>query len=215
MKALLIWQVFILCFHTWNGYFTWISLIVLLHCRFLLYMMMLWREKKRYLILSVVPYIHLFICFWTCIYALLIDSGCRLNFFHWIEFILISWQPYCYSVYFVNDLTRQSYKALTLGLWCFKSSILIRALFHLAFFIKLYALLGFNIFWNIQCIIMLYAWRWLGSILLGLIHLETLNLSFTLVTDSGLKKSSGLTSLKSFNLDARQITDAGLSALTS
>ncbi|XWS27100.1 hypothetical protein CRYUN_Cryun26dG0087400 [Craigia yunnanensis] len=37
----------------------------------------------------------------------------------------------------------------------------------------------------------------------------------TLVTDSGLKKLSGLTALKSLNLDARQFTDAGLSALTS
>ena len=49
----------------------------------------------------------------------------------------------------------------------------------------------------------------------GLNKLENLNLSFTLVTDSSLKKLSGLTSLKSLNLDARQITDAGLANLTS
>ena len=46
-------------------------------------------------------------------------------------------------------------------------------------------------------------------------NLESLNLSFTLVTDSGLKRLSGLTSLKSLNLDARQISDAGLAAITS
>lgn len=49
----------------------------------------------------------------------------------------------------------------------------------------------------------------------GLINLESLNLSFTIVTDGGLRKLSGLSSLKSLNLDARQITDAGLAALTS
>lgn len=49
----------------------------------------------------------------------------------------------------------------------------------------------------------------------GLTNLENLNLSFTLVTDSSLRKLSGLTSLKSLNLDARQITDAGLAVLTS
>lgn len=49
----------------------------------------------------------------------------------------------------------------------------------------------------------------------GLTLLEDLNLSFTLVTDSGLRKLSELTSLRSLNLDARQITDAGLAALTS
>jgi hypothetical protein len=49
----------------------------------------------------------------------------------------------------------------------------------------------------------------------GLKNLENLNLSFTLVTDSGMKKLSGLTSLKSLNLDARQITDAGLAVITS
>lgn len=42
-----------------------------------------------------------------------------------------------------------------------------------------------------------------------------MNLSFTVVTDGGLRKLSGLSSLKSLNLDARQITDAGLAALTS
>lgn len=52
-------------------------------------------------------------------------------------------------------------------------------------------------------------------IVLGIPHLENLNLSFTLVTDGGLRKLSGLTSLRSLNLDARQITDAGLTALTS
>ena len=55
----------------------------------------------------------------------------------------------------------------------------------------------------------------LFSFLVGLTKLESLNLSFTLVTDSGLKKLCGLTSLKSLNLDARQITDAGLAAITS
>lgn len=49
----------------------------------------------------------------------------------------------------------------------------------------------------------------------GLKNLENLNLSFTLVTDSSMKKLSGLTSLKSLNLDARQITDAGLAVITS
>lgn len=49
----------------------------------------------------------------------------------------------------------------------------------------------------------------------GLTNLENLNLSFTLVTDNGLKKLSGLASLKSLNLDTRQITDSGLAALTS
>jgi hypothetical protein len=42
-----------------------------------------------------------------------------------------------------------------------------------------------------------------------------MNLSFTLVTDIGLKKISGLNSLKSLNLDNRQLTDHGLAALTS
>lgn len=51
--------------------------------------------------------------------------------------------------------------------------------------------------------------------LIGLINLESLNLSFTVVTDGGLRKLSGLSSLKSLNLDARQITDTGLAALTS
>lgn len=49
----------------------------------------------------------------------------------------------------------------------------------------------------------------------GLTNLESLNLSFTVVTDHGLKKLSGLSFLKSLNLDARQITDVGLAALTS
>lgn len=56
---------------------------------------------------------------------------------------------------------------------------------------------------------------WISCTLPGLTNLENLNLSFTLVTDSGLKKLSGLTSLKSLNLDSRQITDAGLAVLTS
>jgi hypothetical protein len=42
-----------------------------------------------------------------------------------------------------------------------------------------------------------------------------MNLSFTLITDIGLKKIAGLNSLKSINLDNRQITDNGLAALTS
>lgn len=50
---------------------------------------------------------------------------------------------------------------------------------------------------------------------LGLKNLESINLSFTMITDAGLKKLSSLTSLKSLNLDARQITDVGLAALTS
>lgn len=49
----------------------------------------------------------------------------------------------------------------------------------------------------------------------GLVNLESINLSFTVITDSGLRKLSGLSSLKSLNLDARQITDSGLAALTS
>ena len=48
----------------------------------------------------------------------------------------------------------------------------------------------------------------------GLLNLEKLNLSFTLVTDVGLKRLSGLSSLKSLNLDTRQITDVGLASLT-
>lgn len=47
----------------------------------------------------------------------------------------------------------------------------------------------------------------------GLVNLESLNLSFTAITDGGLKYLSGLSALKSLNLDARQITDAGLEAL--
>lgn len=50
---------------------------------------------------------------------------------------------------------------------------------------------------------------------IGLSNLESINLSFTVVTDSGLRKLSGLTSLRTLNLDARHVTDAGLSALTS
>ena len=49
----------------------------------------------------------------------------------------------------------------------------------------------------------------------GLCNLENINLSFTSVSDSGLRRLSGLTSLKSLNLDNRQITDVGISALTS
>ena len=55
----------------------------------------------------------------------------------------------------------------------------------------------------------------LFSFIVGLTKLQSLNLSFTSVTDSGLKKLCGLTSLKSLNLDARQITDAGLASITS
>ncbi|MBA0840546.1 hypothetical protein Goarm_003124 [Gossypium armourianum] len=58
-----------------------------------------------------------------------------------------------------------------------------------------------------------------GDVLSGstvsLCKLESINLSFTVVSDGGLRELSGLTSLKSLNLDARQITDAGLAALTS
>lgn len=52
-------------------------------------------------------------------------------------------------------------------------------------------------------------------LLVGLCKLESINLSFTVVTDGGLRELSGLTSLKSLNLDARHVTDAGLAALTS
>lgn len=52
-------------------------------------------------------------------------------------------------------------------------------------------------------------------IFLGLNNLQSINLSFSMVSDNGLRKLAGLTSLKSLNLDARQITDAGISALTS
>ncbi|AQK72586.1 Regulatory subunit [Zea mays] len=50
---------------------------------------------------------------------------------------------------------------------------------------------------------------------LGLRNLQSINLSFTLVTDIGVKKISVLNSLKSVNLDNRQITDVGLAALIS
>jgi len=53
------------------------------------------------------------------------------------------------------------------------------------------------------------------SVSAGLRNLQSINLSFTLVTDIGLKKISGLSSLKSLNLDNRQITDTGLASLTS
>jgi len=53
------------------------------------------------------------------------------------------------------------------------------------------------------------------SVSAGLRNLQSINLSFTLVTDIGLKKISGLSSLKSLNLDNRQITDTCLAALTS
>ena len=49
----------------------------------------------------------------------------------------------------------------------------------------------------------------------GLRNLQSINLSFTLVTDIGMKKISMLSALKSVNLDNRQITDVGLAALTS
>lgn len=51
--------------------------------------------------------------------------------------------------------------------------------------------------------------------LVGLSSLEKINLSFTVVSDSGLRKLCGISSLKSLNLDAYQITDAGLATLTS
>ncbi|VAI47273.1 unnamed protein product [Triticum turgidum subsp. durum] len=47
----------------------------------------------------------------------------------------------------------------------------------------------------------------------GLRNLHSINLSFTLVTDTGMKKISMLNSLKSVNLDNRLITDVGLAAL--
>ncbi|KAI9126766.1 hypothetical protein K1719_002362 [Acacia pycnantha] len=50
---------------------------------------------------------------------------------------------------------------------------------------------------------------------LGLSSLEKINLSFTMISDGGLRKLSGFSSLKSLNLDACQITDFGLEALTS
>jgi hypothetical protein len=58
-------------------------------------------------------------------------------------------------------------------------------------------------------------WKLVLAFCPGLNKLEDLNLSFTSVTDNGLKRLSGLTNLKSLNLDARQITDAGLANLTS
>ena len=51
--------------------------------------------------------------------------------------------------------------------------------------------------------------------LIGLSNLEKINLSFTMVSDDGLRMLCGLSSLKSLNLDARQITDTGLANLTS
>lgn len=48
----------------------------------------------------------------------------------------------------------------------------------------------------------------------GLTSLESINLSFTRVTDIGMRKLSRISSLKSLNLDAGQITDTGLAALT-
>jgi len=48
----------------------------------------------------------------------------------------------------------------------------------------------------------------------GLSSLESINLSFTPVTDIGMRKLSRLSSLKSLNIDAGQITDTGLAALT-
>lgn len=58
-------------------------------------------------------------------------------------------------------------------------------------------------------------WYCVGLFPVGLANLESLNLSFTVVEDVGLRKLSGLSSLKSLNLDVRQITDTGLAALTS
>lgn len=49
---------------------------------------------------------------------------------------------------------------------------------------------------------------------LGLANLESINLSFTVVTDVGLRKLSRLSSLKSLNLDVHHVTDSGLAALT-
>lgn len=54
-----------------------------------------------------------------------------------------------------------------------------------------------------------------GLFLTGLVGLESVNLSFTAITDNGLRKLSGLSSLRSLNLDTRQITDSGLATLTS
>ena len=53
------------------------------------------------------------------------------------------------------------------------------------------------------------------SVSTGLRNLQSINLSFTLVTDIVMKKISMLNALKSVNLDNRQITDVGLAALTS
>ncbi|KAI5014368.1 hypothetical protein ZWY2020_055758 [Hordeum vulgare] len=55
----------------------------------------------------------------------------------------------------------------------------------------------------------------LDSCKIGLRNLHSMNLSFTVITDIGLKKIAGLNSLKSLNLDNRQITDNGLAALTT
>ena len=53
------------------------------------------------------------------------------------------------------------------------------------------------------------------SISAALRNLQSINFFFTLVTDIGLKKISGLSSMKPLNLDNRQITDTGLASLAS
>jgi len=53
------------------------------------------------------------------------------------------------------------------------------------------------------------------SISAALRNLQSINFFFTLVTDIGLKKISGLSSMKPLNLDNRLITDTGLASLAS
>ncbi|PWA49145.1 leucine-rich repeat family protein [Artemisia annua] len=49
----------------------------------------------------------------------------------------------------------------------------------------------------------------------GLANLQSLNISFTLITEGGLGNLSKLSTLRSLNLDVRQITDTGLASLRS
>lgn len=84
-------------------------------------------------------------------------------------------------------------------------------LFHFESFRLFFSLCGLRI---IYMSVLISAFMLL-TYYIGLSNLESINLSFTVVTDTGLRKLSGLTSLRTLNLDARHVTDAGLSALTS